>query len=255
MTGHPARLLARLDALAASLAATPGALALIGQGSTGADQHRLDAYSDLDFFVIVAPGCKAPFLADLSWLSRPAPLAYAFRNTPDGYKALYADGLFCEFAVFEPAELAAIHGGASRGLWQAPDFDLAPYQRPDQPPPPPRDVEWLVGEALTNLYIGLGRYHRGEKLSALRFVQGYAVDRLVELADQSPRGPDDRDPFVPERRFEQRHPALADQLPACLPGYDHTPAAARAILARLEQFAPLNPALRQAILDLSTPGP
>ena len=40
-----------------------------------------------------------------------------------------------------------------------------------------------LGEALTNLYVGMAREKRGEKLSAMRFIQGYAVDRLLELAE------------------------------------------------------------------------
>jgi hypothetical protein len=38
----------------------------------------------------------------------------------------------------------------------------------------PPTVEWLLGEALTCLYVGLCRYHRGEKLSAQLFIQHYA---------------------------------------------------------------------------------
>ena len=36
-----------------------------------------------------------------------APLAWAFRNTVDGFKVLFADGIYGEFAVFEPEELSA----------------------------------------------------------------------------------------------------------------------------------------------------
>jgi|GEM_PF-2573849 len=55
----PTLLLARLDAIAASLAASGHALGLIALGSSGAEQSRLDAYSNLDFFAVVAPGHKA----------------------------------------------------------------------------------------------------------------------------------------------------------------------------------------------------
>ena len=55
----------------------------------------------------------------LDWLAAAA--AYAFQNTADGYKVLYEDGIFCEYAVFEPRELARFRsrGGASSGM--APD--------------------------------------------------------------------------------------------------------------------------------------
>src|SRR5574338_611622 len=101
-------LLQRLDAIGGSLSESGTALALLGLGSVGAETERLDAYSDLDFFVIVKPGCKPDYLASLEWLAAVHPLAYAFLNTADGYKALFADGIFCEFAVFEPQELAGI---------------------------------------------------------------------------------------------------------------------------------------------------
>ena len=64
---------------------------------------------------------------------------------------------------------------------------------------------FLLGEALSNLYVGLGRLRRGEKLSALRFIQGYAVDRVLELARRvESEQPGFPDPFNAERRFEQR---------------------------------------------------
>src|SRR5436190_636792 len=94
-------LIARLNAIGASLAQSRGALALIGLGSVGTELERLDDYSDLDFFVIVEPGRKPDFIQNLDWLSRPGPIAYAFRNTAEGYKVLFEDGVFCEFAVFE----------------------------------------------------------------------------------------------------------------------------------------------------------
>ena len=66
------------------------------------------------------------------------------------------------------------------------------------------------GEALTNIYVGLCRFHRGEKLSAARFVQGYALDRIVDLSARlSSPGDSPADVFMPERRFEQRYPAIA----------------------------------------------
>jgi hypothetical protein len=73
-----------------------------------------------------------------------------------------------------------------------------------------RNQEWLIGEALTNLYVGKAREKRGERLSAMRFIQGYAVDRLIELAENTKEAhPEQRDKFATERRFEQRYPGVA----------------------------------------------
>lgn len=249
-------LLQRLDEIGRSLAATGRALALIGLGSVGQETGRLDAYSDLDFFAIVQPGAKDDFIRDLSWLSAPCPLVFAFRNTVDGYKALYADGIFAEFAVFEPDELAQIPRASGRVVWAAEGMaeKLGDLDAPLQVPAP-RSPDWLLNEALTNLYVGLGRYRRGEKLSSLRFIQGYAVDRVLELvAARSPARAAGQDPFSPERRFETRFPGVAGLLPAWMPGYDRCPQAAAALLSFLEQNGEVNPALKGRILDLIREG-
>ena len=82
---HKERLLARLDAIGRSLAETGHALALLGQGSSGAGLDRLDDYSDLDFFALVEAGHKRAYLDDLGWLSRlapPKPSSPFSKNTP-----------------------------------------------------------------------------------------------------------------------------------------------------------------------------
>lgn len=249
---RPNTLLNRLDAIGRSLAQSPGALALIGLGSVGREMERLDEYSDLDFFVVVAAGHKQAFLSDLAWLSAAHPLTYRFRNTDDGYKFLFADGIYGEMAVFTPDELLTAAYAPGRLVWRragVPDEWAAPRQWP--PHRAKRSIDFLLGEALTNLYVGLCRYHRGEKLSALRFIQGYAVDRVIDLAGPLTGGAAGaEDLFDGPRRFEQRFPMLAADLPALLPGYDHSPAAAAAILALLEAHFPVEPAFGDAIRDL-----
>ncbi len=245
------QLLARLDAIGHSLRATGQALALLGLGSSGSETDRMDNYSDLDFFVIVQPGAKRHFLDSLDWLSASCPLAYAFMNTVDGYKALYEDGIFCEFAVFEPQEMSAVPFSKGRIVWKAAGFDETlstpppPRLTPDQP------VAWLVGEAVTNLYVGLCRLHRGEQLSATYFIQQYAVVRIVDLAKHIETAqPAHVDRFGGERRFEQRYPNTTAQLPAFMQGYARNVESARAILAFLEDHFDVNVAIRDAILTL-----
>lgn len=242
------RLLERLEAIGASLAQSGDALAFVAVGSSSATD-RLDAYSDLDFFVVVRDGLKPRYVADLGWLEQVRPLAYSFQNTRDGFKALFDDGVFCEFAVFEAWELPGIPFAPGRIVWKAPEFDPALAQpnpiwtqRARQP------VEWLLGEALTNLYVGLGRLHRGECLSATRFIQSLAVSRVIELAAlvETPRH-DDADPFDADRRFEQRFPGVAAHLPEFVPGYERNIEAARAILAWLDAHFAVPQAMKNAI--------
>ncbi|MCB0033849.1 MAG: hypothetical protein KDE51_07515 [Anaerolineales bacterium] len=242
----------RLEEIGRSLEATGKALALIGLGSAGREQERLDDYSDLDFFAIVQRGHKEQFINDLSWLSSIHPIAYAFQNTADGYKLLFADGVFCEFAVFEQHELKSIPFAAAKIIWadRSFDFTLIMFKK-DDPEPAARPVEWVLGEALTNLYVGLGRFRRGEKITAVRFVEGYAVDRVLELMTtlETPQ-PAYPDIFQRERRFEQRYPQMAQQLPAMMQGYERVPQSAVAILAFLDEYFEVNGALKNEILQL-----
>lgn len=245
-------LLKRLDEIAFSLDQSGHALALIGLGSVGLELERMDAYSDLDFFAIVEPGYKQSYLNDLQWLGAVYPIAYHFRNTRDGDKLLFADRIFCEFAVFEPEELRTIPYSPGRIIWKRPDVsaDLSTPQYVTAVPPK-RDRDWLMGEALTNLLVGLAREKRGEKLSALRFIQGYAVDRVLEMTDDfEPERAGFRDRFAIERRFEQRYPGVSQQLSGFLQGYQRNRESALTILNFLEQHFQVNGEMAAAIREL-----
>ena len=247
-------LLTRLDEIGQSLARRQGSRALIGLGSVGLELDRLDAYSDLDFFVIVEKGYKKSYIDSLRWLSEVCPIAYSFLNTDDGYKLLFADGIFCEFAVFEPDELKVISFAPGRVVWKRHDVPDTIAQPVSQPVARiRRSKDWLVGEAATNIYVGLQRDQRGEKLIAMRFIQGYAVDRLLELAEYIETGNEvHRDPFVNERRFEQRYPNLAPHLRGWAQGYDKNQESALAILDFLEKHFAVSEAMAKEIRKLCT---
>ena len=243
-------LIQRLDQIAASLAATGQGLALLGLGSAGSEVERMDDYSDLDFFAIVRDGQKQAFLQNLDWLANIEPIAYAFMNTVDGFKVLYADEIFLEFAVFETAELQGIPFASEKIIWQDDAFDVTILQ-PTIKEAQAIDVAWALGEALTNLYVGMGRYQRGEKMSAFRFVQGYALDRVLDLATLlEEEQPAFKDQFSHDRRFEQRFPQTAVSLPQLAQGYDKTPQSARAIIKFLDAHFDINQVIKKATLQL-----
>jgi len=248
----PQDILTRLAEIGQSLAQSGHALALLGLGSVGEELHRLDEYSDLDFFAIVEPGYKRHYIENLDWLSRLAPIAYHFLNSPDGYKLLFADGIFCEFAVFELQELQGIPFAPGRIVWKrsdAPETINQPAKELVRAAR--RGKDFLIGEAVTNLYVGMGRDKRGEKLSAMRFIQGYAVDRLLELAEYiEPEQAVVRDIFANERRFEARHPAIAREMPTWMQGYDHNRESALAILSFIKGHFEVNMAMENAIQEL-----
>lgn len=245
-----ASLLARLDEIGAALAHSGKAVALIGLGSVGAERDRLDMYSDLDFFAIVETGCKNDFITDLGWLTSICPIVFQYRNTRDGHKILFKDGIFCEFAIFEMHELQHIPFAPGRIVWKKADVDdalLQPVPRPQEE----HSSEWLIGEAMSNLFVGLSRHARGERLAAMRAIQVQAVDRVLELAARlEPETGVVRDIFAFERRYEQRYPATAQALPRFMPGYEHNVGSALAILAFLDRHFELNPAMKQTIEQL-----
>jgi hypothetical protein len=244
-----------LDEIGRSLAETPHALALIGLGSCGLELDRMDDYSDLDFFVVVENGRQKEFLENIGWLSRIAPIAFSFMNTSDGYKLLFEDGIFCEFAVFDRRQLADIPFSPGRIVWKAPGVpDSISQPKPQQKPrylPPKKHIEWLVGEAITNLYVGLGRERRGEKFSAFQFIQGYAVDRVVDLSAQIETAvPNFPDTFDGKRRYEARYPTLAAHLPQFLQGYGKNCQSALAILNFLDYHFQVSEPMKEAIVGL-----
>ena len=245
-------LLNRLDEIGKSLSKRADALALIGLGSVGIELNRLDQFSDLDFFAIVKPGSKPHYLDNLNWLTDIAPVAYYFANTDDGYKLMYEDGVFCEFAVFDEEELKKAVFSPGRIIWKSkgiPDNIGIPKRSIERKQKP--STEWLIGEAVTNLYIGLSRDRRGEKLSAMRFIQNYAVDRILELSKNAETAKSiAEDEFNIERRYEQRFPAMTQLLPELLQGYERNRESALAALSYLDNNFEINPVMKQAILEL-----
>jgi hypothetical protein len=214
----------------------------------------LDEYSDLDFFVIVRSGFKQRFIDRLDWLEEVHPLAYRFRNTDVGYKILFEDAVYGEFAVFEEGELTNVSYSGGRIVWMNPSYsdreiasDAGQIHSLRK-----ESLEHPLNEALTNLYVGLGRYLRGEKLSATRFIQGYAVDSILSvlhlLESEVSYFPD---PFGNERRLEIRFPRFAKLVGGMVQGYDHVPESALRLLNYLEEVYPVNPRLSDEIRRLA----
>lgn len=247
-------LLQRLGEIGKSLERKGGALLLLGVGSVGAETERMDEFSDLDFFVIVKPGEKNRYIDQLDWLEEVHPLAYAFKNSDLGYKVLFEDGIFGEYAVFEEWELANASYTGGRVIWKDPMYGNMEIANPSSPiPSPKRDsLDFPLNEALTNLYVGLGRYARGERLSATRFIQGYAVDRILSVLHLlEPEVDYFPDPFGNERRVEKRFPRFAEIAGDMIQGYDRVPESALRILNFIEEVYPVNRRLSEEIRRLA----
>lgn len=247
-----ARLLERLNEIGKGLESKDGAILLLGVGSVGIEMARMDDYSDLDFFVIVKNGYKPRFIENLDWLEEVHPLAYSFPNTEAGCKILFEDGLYGEYAVFEEEETPHISYWGGRVVWTRSKTTFTMPVCGNTPNIRKEALDHPLNEALTNLFVGLGRYARGEKLSAARFVQSYAVDSILSILHLVEQEADDfPDPFGNERRIEKRFPRFAALLPSMVMGYNRTPESALAILAYLESIYPANRRMAQEIRTLA----
>lgn len=238
-----------LNRLGQFVSKNPNVLCLLGLGSMS-EISRMDAYSDMDFFLIVETGHKQAFISDLSWLAV-EPILFQFRNTRDGYKVLFKGDVFAEFAVFEAEELPEIAFTEGKVIYAKSTFDLnwiVPKKVPNQQR---RSSEFLLNEALTNLYIGLKRDHRGETASAFTFIQVYASGLISELfQDIYPSKPILIDPFVSERRIENRFVEAFDTLSTFKQGYTKNRESAKAAVTFLKTHFNPNEAMVQTILEL-----
>ncbi|MDQ0195726.1 hypothetical protein [Paenibacillus wynnii] len=247
-------LLLRLDEIGIALEKKGEALLLLGLGSVGIETHRLDEYSDLDFFLIVAPGAKDRFINQLDWLEDACPLTYSFRNTKDGYKVMFEDGIYGEFAVFEERELENIPFSGGRMVWKASSYERKSEIEStlDFPNLKAESVDYIVNEALTNIYVGLGRFARGEKLSATRFIESYAVNGILSaLHLLEPEMDGYPDKFNNERRVEQRFPEFSKRIGSLMQGYDKVPYSALELLSYLEEIYPVNDRMSAEIRKLA----
>lgn len=238
-----------LQQLGQSLEKDPNVSCLLGLGSMS-EISRMDDYSDMDFFLIVETGHKQAYIDDLSWLAI-KPMVFQFKNTKDGHKVLFDDDVFAEFAVFEKEELPEIAFTAGKIIYAKKGFDVSWVIPKNVPQIKKRSVDFLVNEALTNLYIGLKRDHRGETASAFSFIQVYAASLIIELFQEIyPSKPALIDPFVFERRIENRFTEAFDVLSKIKQGYLNNKASAQAALQFLNAHFNVNQAMFQTILDL-----
>lgn len=251
---HPT--LRRLDDLAGHLRDDPHVLAVLGLGSAGVETERFDDHSDIDFFLVVdSAEAKRRYLDDIGWLGGfRGELAWSFVNSVDGRKALLADGLFLEYAVFTADELPGIPFVGARVAWGREGWELPAGRAPG--PPALDSPAFHVDEALSNLLVGLHRELRGERLTAMRFIQVFAVDHLLALERLSPATsrvlPDT---FEATRRFERGSSATPLRLAEMVQGYAANAGSAAAVLGWLTTHHSCDPAIvgpvRQLIAEAS----
>lgn len=208
-----------LDVLVEQLTADPEVLGLVLAGSSAARVRR-DEWSDHDFLVITTEGNAEQYRSDLSWLPDAGDIAFSFRETAHGLKALYRSGLLIEFAVADSGELATFaladyaialdKGGVAELAGQV-------HARTGGRAPERVDPIFSFRMFLSLAYIGTGRARRGERLSANVFLRDYATSHLLRCAFAVlPADAAVLDPLDPWRRVEHALPGFAAAVDAAL---------------------------------------
>lgn len=187
-------------------------LAFVG---SAAETSRADEWSDHDFFVFTTKGQAETLRQVQTWLPDHTEIALFVRETEHGLKVIYNNGHVLEFAVFEEDwELSGVNSfdilidkAATKERLEAARVRSIPM---------PIDVDREFSLFLANLLIGVGRFRRGENLSARQFINNYCLNSVVRLVTTlcpaSPGFENSSDNQNLFRRFELRFPKLAQDL-------------------------------------------
>lgn len=190
----------------------PEVIGLIFVGSAAAT-HRVDQYSDQDFFLVVQQGAGESFRQDLSWLPNSTDIALHPRETAHGLKVVYQNGDVLEFAVFEDSELELSAANDYKVVLDRANITdrMAKIAERSMPGEVNRAQELEL--FLSLILIGVGRARRGEVLAAEQHIKGYALNhalRLIRLA--KPISKSQKDSLNAYRRFEFDYPELGREL-------------------------------------------
>lgn len=191
-------------------------IGLIAVGSMAKQHYLPDQWSDHDFFVVVETGYQQNLRQDLAWLPMSEQIALSFRETEHGLKVLYTNGHLIEFAIFDIKEIYLAKINSYRIIIDKANIkeDLAKIKKlTAKQSNLSGDTNLLIGQFITNILVGIGRYRRGEKISAHQLVKISAVKGLITLILKYLPIKNDRliDDIDPLRRFELIQPDLGKE--------------------------------------------
>ena len=225
--------------LAKSVQDHPKAIGLILVGSTS-DTHRVDEWSDHDFFVVTHEGSGEDLRQDLGWLPFSDQIAWSVRETKHGLKVVYGFGHVLEFAVFNDSELELAKVNAATVAVDKANIQARVDAMRVASEPAPADSDAELELLLTHILIGVGRARRGETLIAGQHIRSYLLGHALGLLGQwipaeaeTLTTVDNLNRF---RRFEQRHPLLGREIEAAM--QSDVESGARQILDLLETTDP-----------------
>jgi len=207
---NPAEFDRYTEVLQRNLESVAEVMGLVTLGST-ADKQLRDQWSDHDFWVITKSSVQPKLLDDLSWLPAGDQILLKVRHS-NGYTVVYDNKHKVEFAVFDLDK--ARTGKAERYsiLIDRDEIGELMISIHENSIKPVR----ASAEGLENLCVlvwsACERSERGETLSARQYLDGFAVNQLLNLVT-SPLNPE-RDRLDPRRRLEKSAPDLAAEIVA-----------------------------------------
>lgn len=197
----------------------PDVIGLVALGSTADASRAPDVWSDHDVWVVTRDGAADALRDDPTWLPDAARIVGHYQETKHGRSVIYDDGHLLELAVFDDQELEVTKandyrvlydaGGVAERLATIVDRTLSDLvASPDH----------AAGRFVTQVLIGMGRYGRGEFLSANQLIRELAVSSLLEVvaAAVPSADPGALDNIDPRRRFELAYPELAARIDRAL---------------------------------------
>jgi hypothetical protein len=198
------------ERLRSSLELVPRVIGLVTLGST-ADPTFRDEWSDHDFWVITKSGAQESLIADLSWLPDYQNILLAVTHRPHGRTILFRNRHKVEFAVLDASEVSS--GKVERYQILIDRDDVAELIRNAHLETHRQAT--LRPEALENLCVLLWSacelYVRGETLHAQQYVDGFAINQLLNIL-HSESIDELKDALDLRRRLEMRAPGLAAEL-------------------------------------------
>lgn len=229
-----------IRALAEGLWKLPDIEALLLFGSVSRQQN--DAYSDLDFLVIVKESAVPLYTADLDWLSQCVTIDAVSREGEDSFNVLFAGGIVGDFGVVSLKHFGEYPHEAGVVVFQRENIDLSSSNIRILPSVRTQE-EWL-NRFLFKLYLGLGRYLRGERINAHTLIEGEALHAFLHLV-KTPGAV--YDPYQIDRHFESIHPSGDFLSEVYIGSLTDLPDIGRRMLSEVRSRYPIHPEFESRI--------
>ncbi len=213
MSEYLQKFLSFQNELVHSVAKRPEVIGLIFLGSAAAT-HRVDQYSDQDFFLVVNEGTGESLRQDLSWLPDHDKIALRPRETAHGLKVVYQNGDVLEFAVFEDTELELASVNDFKVVLDNKDLTSRMAKIAARSAPKPVDRARDFELFLSLILIGVGRAKRGEFLAAEQHIKSAALEFAIRLIRATRASNEKADSLNGFRRFELDYPEISTELSA-----------------------------------------